>query len=58
MHIYANPTRFLKIAKWLTPLLLWSGLALSLGAMAYGVFTVPPDRLADGRELRFRAPCC
>ncbi|MFL0670321.1 MAG: heme ABC transporter permease CcmC [Erythrobacter sp.] len=45
MHIYANPTRFLKLAKWLTPLLLWSGLALSLGAMAYGVFSVPPDRL-------------
>ncbi len=45
MHIYANPTRFLKIAKWLTPLLLWSGLVLSIGAMAYGVFTVPPDRL-------------
>jgi heme exporter protein C len=45
MHIYANPTRFLKLATWLTPLLLWSGLALSLGAMAYGVFSVPPDRL-------------
>jgi heme exporter protein C len=45
MHIYANPTRFLKLAKWLTPLLLWSGLVLSLGAMAYGVFSVPPDRL-------------
>lgn len=45
MHTYANPTRFLALAKWLTPLLFWSGLVLSLGAMAWGLFVVPPDRL-------------
>jgi heme exporter protein C len=45
MHIYANPTRFLALAKWLMPLLFWSGLALSLGAIACGLFMVPPDRL-------------
>jgi heme exporter protein C len=45
MHIYANPTRFLSLAKWLTPLLFWSGLVLASGAMAWGVLAVPPDRL-------------
>jgi len=45
MHIYANPTRFLSLARWLMPLLFWSGLVLSVGAMAWGLFVVPPDRL-------------
>ncbi len=45
MHFYANPTRFLRIAKWLTPILLVSGLLLAGGALAWGFFTVPPDRL-------------
>ncbi|MFN4019933.1 MAG: heme ABC transporter permease CcmC [Erythrobacter sp.] len=45
MHIYANPTRFLALAKWLMPLLFWSGLVLSLGAIAWGLFVVAPDRL-------------
>lgn len=45
MHIYANPTRFLRLANWLTPPLFWSGLVLSLGAVAWGLFMVPPDRL-------------
>ncbi len=45
MHFYANPARFLRIAKWLTPLLLVSGLLLAGGAMAWGFFNVPPDRL-------------
>ncbi|MEO0591718.1 MAG: hypothetical protein AAFZ11_14335, partial [Pseudomonadota bacterium] len=58
MHIYANPKRFLSLASWLTPLLFWSGLALVLGVVAYGlapdlpgfvkalgVAPVPPDRL-------------
>ncbi|KPP96206.1 MAG: heme ABC transporter permease CcmC [Erythrobacter sp.] len=51
MHIYANPKRFLGIAKWLTPLLFWSGLVLSLGATAWGLFMVPPDRLM-GESVR------
>lgn len=45
MHIYANPKRFLSLAKWLMPLLFWSGLGLSVLAMAWGLFVVPQDRL-------------
>jgi heme exporter protein C len=45
MHIYANPTRFLALAKWLMPLCFWNGLVLAAGAMAWGLFMVPPDRL-------------
>ncbi|MDE1466454.1 heme ABC transporter permease CcmC [Aurantiacibacter sp. D1-12] len=45
MHLYANPARFLRIAKWLTPLLLVSGLLLAGGAMLWGFFNTPPDRL-------------
>jgi len=45
MHIYANPKRFLSLARWLMPSLLWSGLVLSLGAVAWGLFAVPQDRL-------------
>lgn len=45
MHIYANPRRFLSLARWLTPLLFWSGLAAAASAMAWGLFVVPPDRL-------------
>ncbi|BDI60784.1 heme ABC transporter permease CcmC [Qipengyuania nanhaisediminis] len=45
MHIYANPKRFLSLAGWLTPLLFWGGLVLSLAALGWGFFVVPPDRL-------------
>ncbi len=45
MHIYANPRRFLSLARWLTPLLWWGGLALTIGALGWGIFAVPPDRL-------------
>jgi len=45
MHGFANPTRFLKLAKWLTPLLLVSGLALVALSLIWGLFYVPPDRL-------------
>ena len=45
MHGYANPTRFLSLARWLTPLLLVSGLLFAGGALAWGLFIVPPDRL-------------
>lgn len=58
MHIYANPKRFLSLASWLTPLLFYSGLALVVGVILYGlapdlpsfvkamgVDPVPPDRL-------------
>lgn len=45
MHGFANPARFLRIARWLTPLLLLSGLALAGGALLYGLLVAPADRL-------------
>ena len=45
MHGFANPNRFLSLARWLTPLLLVSGLVLAGGALAWGLLVVPPDRL-------------
>lgn len=51
MHIYANPRRFLSLAQWLTPLLWWSGLALTLAALGWGLFVVAPDRLM-GESVR------
>lgn len=45
MHGFANPARFLRLARWLTPLLLASGLILAGAALTYGLFIVPPDRL-------------
>lgn len=45
MHAYANPARFLRIARWLTPALFLSGLAITGAALAWGFFAVPPDRL-------------
>ena len=45
MHAYANPAKFLRLARWLTPLLLLSGMALAGAALAWGLLGVPPDRL-------------
>ncbi|WP_454598999.1 heme ABC transporter permease CcmC [Qipengyuania sp. SM2507] len=45
MHGFANPKRFLSLARWLTPLLLVGGLVLASGALLWGFFVVPPDRL-------------
>lgn len=45
MHGFANPARFLRLARWLTPLLLVSGLVLASAALAWGFWFVPPDRL-------------
>lgn len=45
MHRFANPARFLAIAKPLTPMLLWPGLLLALGACWWGLTMVPPERL-------------
>jgi heme exporter protein C len=45
MHRFANPNRFLQIAKPLTPVLLWLGLALTLGACWWGLTQVPAERL-------------
>ena len=45
MHGFANPKRFLALASWLTPLLLASGLVLTVAALFWGFTHVPPDRL-------------
>ena len=43
MHAYANPTRFLAIAKPLTPWLLGVGVLLVLGGAFAGLTMVPGD---------------
>ena len=45
MHRFANPARFLRIARWATPLTLWPGLALTALGLAWGLFFAPPDYL-------------
>ena len=45
MHKFANPARFQRIALWLTPLFLVTGLLLAGGAVLWGLLVVPPDRL-------------
>ena len=45
MHRFANPARFLRLARWLTPLLLVTGVALATVSLAWGLLRVPPDRL-------------
>lgn len=45
MHLYANPARFLKIARPLTGWLGWAGAVLILGACGYGLFIAPEDYL-------------
>jgi heme exporter protein C len=51
MHVYANPARFLKIARPLTPFLGWSGAALIAGALYVGLFVAPPEQL-QGESVR------
>ena len=51
MHGFANPARFLRLARWLTPALLLSGLVLTGAALAWGLFEVPPERL-QGETVR------
>lgn len=54
MHRFANPARFLGIAKPLTPLLLWPGLLLVLGACWWGLTQVPAERLqGDSVKIMF-----
>lgn len=45
MHGFANPTRFLKLARLLMAPLLVLGLLLAGGALIWGLAKVPPDRL-------------
>jgi heme exporter protein C len=51
MHVYANPARFLKIARPLTAWLGWTGAVLIAAALAAGLFYAPPERL-QGESVR------
>ncbi len=43
MHRFANPARFLKIARVATPLLVVPGLLLTIAGLYIGLFASPPD---------------
>ncbi|RZA17478.1 MAG: heme ABC transporter permease [Lysobacteraceae bacterium] len=45
LHAFANPARFLKIARPLTPVLFWAGAALALFGAYAGLALTPPDYL-------------
>ena len=51
MHGFANPARFLRIARWLTPALLLSGLVLAGAVLAWGLTGLPAERL-QGETVR------
>ena len=51
MHAFANPTRFLRIARPLTPALLLSGFAITAAALVYGLLYAPAERL-QGETVR------
>jgi len=51
MHGFANPARFLRLARWMTPLLFGLGLVLAGGALAWGLFVAPADVL-QGETVR------
>ncbi len=59
MHGFANPARFLRLARWLMPAMLGLGLLSSLGALLFGLTQVPPDRLMGEtvRILFIHVPC-
>ncbi|AGH47890.1 MULTISPECIES: heme ABC transporter permease CcmC [Sphingomonadales] len=51
MHIFANPNRFLGIARPLTPWLGWGGAVLTAIALLSGLFLTPPEQL-QGESVR------
>jgi heme exporter protein C len=51
MHIFANPARFLKIARPLTGWLGWGGALLTLAALGWGLLASPRDYL-QGESVR------
>ncbi|MBA2920125.1 heme ABC transporter permease [Sphingomonas sp. MAH-20] len=51
MHAFANPARFLSLARPLTPWLLWLGALLSAYGFYAGLFLTPPDYL-QGESVR------
>ena len=59
MHGFANPARFLRLARWLLPIMLIPGLAMALGALAWGLALAPPDHLmgVTVKILFIHVPC-
>lgn len=51
IHALANPTRFLKLARPLTPILFWGGVALIALGVTGGLMLTPPDYL-QGETVR------
>lgn len=51
MHIFANPARFLRIARPLTPWLGWGGALLVIAGLIGGLGFTPPDYL-QGESVR------
>lgn len=51
MHGFANPTRFLRIARALTMPMLVGGLVVAGAALIWGLFFAPPERL-QGETVR------
>ncbi|SEM42661.1 heme exporter protein C [Sphingomonas gellani] len=51
LHAFANPARFLKVARPLTPVLIWLGVALALIGCWAGLTLTPPDYL-QGETVR------
>ena len=45
MHIFANPARFLRLARPLTAWLGWGGALLIAGGLGWGLLLAPPDYL-------------
>lgn len=45
MHAFANPARFLSLARPLTGLLFWTGTLIALAGLAGGLFLTPQDYL-------------
>ena len=51
MHRFANPARFLRIARWATPITLALGLILTIAGLYIGLFASPPD-YQQGESVR------
>ena len=45
MHGFANPARFLRIARWLMPICMAAGILVASGALGWGLFAAPAERL-------------
>ena len=54
MHGYANPSRFLRLARWLTPLLLATGLIITGITLGWALLAAPAERLqGDSAKILF-----